>query len=72
MTSKPPSTESDWFDKVCYRIKTELSQLEITITGPIGQSLIFPRPRVLRIPILEGAVYFKDCSEDLIYEPALT
>jgi len=72
MTSKPPSTEYDWFDKVSAWIKTELSQLDIVITGPIGQSLIFPRSGVLRIPTPEGAVYFKDCSEGLIYEPALT
>jgi len=72
MTSKSPWTESGWFDKVSSWINTELSQLGIAIIGPIKQPHIRPWSTVLRIPTLEGAVYFKDCSEDLIYEPALT
>ena len=72
MTSKPPWTESDWLDKVSSWIFTELSQLGIATTGPIEQPHIRPWSIVLRIPTLEGAVYFKDCAGDLIFEPALT
>ena len=72
MTSKSPWTESDWFEKVSSWINSELSQLGIAITGPIEESHILPRSTVLRIPTFEGAVFFKDCSEGLIYEPVLT
>jgi len=72
MTSKPPWTESDWYDKVSSWINTELSQLGIAITDPIEQPHIRPWSTVLRIPTHEGAVYFKDYSGDLICEPALS
>ncbi len=58
MTSNPPWTETDWFYKVSSWIIAELSLLGIATTGPIEQPHIRPWSTVLRIPTLQGAVYF--------------
>jgi len=72
VTSKPPWNESDWLEKVNSWIVAELSHLGMSITGPIEQPHIRPWSTVLRIPTLQGVVYFKNSAGDVLFESSLT
>lgn len=72
MNSNPPRFETDWFEEVSSWINSELPQLGYEVMGTIEVLHIRPWSKVLQIPTLAGAVYFKDCAGELIAEPALT
>jgi len=69
---QPPWTQSGWLNRVGAWIHDELENLGILVTGPIEQPHVRPWSTVLRVPVSDGAVYFKASSDVLAHEVAVT
>jgi hypothetical protein len=67
-----PWEQPDWLKNVQGWIRISLEARDILQTGPIEQFHIRPWSTVLRVPTLNGLIYFKATAPSLAFEPALT
>lgn len=66
-----PWTGPGWFEPASAWVHAELELQDITVSGPIEQPHSRPWSTVLRVPTVEGNIYFKAVSPVDPYEPAL-
>ena len=64
--------EPDWLKQVNDWILTETTRQDISITGAIKQSHIYPWSTVMRVPTNKGNLFFKASAQDVAPEAALT
>lgn len=65
-------TQPDWFAQASAWIRAELARRGSGVSGPIEQPHLLPWSTVLRVPTLDGDLYFKATAPALAHEPALT
>ena len=66
-----PWTQPGWFEQTSLWVHAELEGLGIKVTGPIDQPHSRPWSTVLRVPTIEGDIYFKAVSPLNPHEPAV-
>jgi hypothetical protein len=64
-----PWTHPGWFERASVWIQAELERQGVTVSGPIEQPHSRPWSTVLRVPTIEGDIYFKAVSPINPYEP---
>lgn len=66
-----PWTQSGWFERASVWIQAELERQGFIASGPIEQPHSRPWSTVLRVPTIDGDIYFKAVSPVNPYEPEL-
>jgi hypothetical protein len=66
-----PWTHPGWFERASAWVHAELERQGVTVSGPIEQPHSRPWSTVLRVPTIEGDIYFKAVSPVNPYEPEL-
>lgn len=74
MTGKPKLKWEDpnWQKQVHEWIHTQGERQSIQIIGEIEQPHMYPWSTVMRIPTIEGSIFFKATAVETVYESALT